>query len=37
MSGIDDTCVLCARGLRKQYGKDGELVRAVTQRLLARG
>jgi putative ABC transport system ATP-binding protein len=29
MSGIDDTCVLRARGLRKQYGREGGLVRAV--------
>jgi len=29
MSGIEDTCVLRARGLRKQYGREGGLVRAV--------
>ena len=29
MSGIDDTWVLRARGLRKQYGRAGGLVRAV--------
>ena len=29
MSGIEDTCVLRARGLRKQYGSEGGLVRAV--------
>lgn len=29
MSGTDDTCVLRARGLRKQYGREGGLVRAV--------
>lgn len=29
MSGIDDMCVLRARGLRKQYGREGGLVRAV--------
>lgn len=29
MSGTDDTCVLRACGLRKQYGREGGLVRAV--------
>src|SRR5262249_7171957 len=29
MSGIEDTYVLRARGLRKQYGREGGLVRAV--------
>ena len=29
MSGIEDTCVLRARGLCKQYGREGGLVRAV--------
>jgi putative ABC transport system ATP-binding protein len=29
MSGIEDTCVLRARGLYKQYGREGGLVRAV--------
>jgi len=29
MSGIEDTCVLRARGLRKQYGREAGLVRAV--------
>jgi ABC-type lipoprotein export system ATPase subunit len=29
MSGIEGTCVLRARGLRKQYGREGGLVRAV--------
>src|SRR5262247_2671280 len=29
MSNIEDTCVLRARGLRKQYGREGGLVRAV--------
>ncbi len=29
MSGIDDTCVLRGRGLCRQYGRDGGLVRAV--------
>jgi ABC-type lipoprotein export system ATPase subunit len=29
MSGIDDTWVLRAHGLRKQYGREGGLVRAV--------
>jgi len=29
MSGIDDTCVLRARGLRKQYGREAGLVHAV--------
>jgi len=29
MSGIDDTCVLRARGLCKRYGREGGLVRAV--------
>src|SRR5215831_9529014 len=29
MSKIEDTCVLRARGLRKQYGREGGLVRAV--------
>src|SRR5215468_5461406 len=29
MSDIEDTCVFRARGLRKQYGREGGLVRAV--------
>jgi putative ABC transport system ATP-binding protein len=29
MSGSDDTAVLRARGLRKQYGREAGLVRAV--------
>src|SRR5260370_24205255 len=29
MTGIEDACVLRAGGLRKQYGKEGGLVRAV--------
>ena len=29
MRGIDDTCALRARGLRKQYGREAGLVRAV--------
>ena len=40
MSGIDDTCVLRARGLCKRYGREGGLVRAVLvpacQRVLGR-